>query len=120
MTFPSVRRDSAREGGRLEDEDKTILKGGQLPAKIGDNPGSRETPASPFLERLQGKENRTGVWCVRECRTVETDKRGRVQRGGVLENFLDSLANNSIGPIEGGARRKLKRRNQIASIELRD
>src|SRR5262249_8403981 len=120
VAFQSAPRANARNRGRLEDEDKSILEAGQLPAKVGDNPRSRETPASPFLERLQGKENRTGVWCVRECRTVETDKRARVQRSGMFENFPDSLANNPIGPIEGRARRKLKRRNQIASIELRD
>src|SRR5262249_56201702 len=111
---------NGRVRGWDEESDKSSGEAGNLPAKVGDNPRSRETPASPFLERLQGKENRTGVWCVRECRTIEADKGGRVQRSGVFENFPDSLANNSIGPIERRARRKLKRRNQIASIELRD
>src|SRR5262249_12398170 len=57
---------------------------------------------------------------VGERRAVETDKRGRVQHGWVLANFIDSLANNFIGSIERCTRRKLKCRNQIASIKLRD
>ena len=80
----------------------------------------RETPTGSFPERLQSKENRTGIGRVRECRTIEADKRRRVQHGGVLENFSDRIANNFIGPIERRARRKLKCRDQIASIKLRD
>src|SRR5262249_49662292 len=120
IAFQSAPRANARDRGRLEDEDKSILEAGQLPAKVGDNPRSRETPASPFLERLQGKENRAGVWCVRECRTVETDKRGRVQRSGVLENFPDTAENTPTGPMEGGAGRKIKHRKKIPSIERGD
>src|SRR2546430_8335780 len=61
-----------------------IFESGQLPPKVGDNPRSRETPAGPLLERLQGKENRTGVGRVRECSTIEADKRGRVDRKSVV------------------------------------
>src|SRR5215831_11444189 len=74
----------------------------------------------PFLERLQGEKNRTGVRRVRKCRPVEANKGGDSLDRRVLENFSAGLVNNFIGPVERGAGRKLKRRNQITSIKLRD
>src|SRR5262249_25858567 len=120
VAFQSAPGTDAGHRGRLEDNDKSIIEAGQRPPKVGADPRSWEAPAGPFLERRQGKENRAGIRRVGECRAVETDKRGRVQHGGVLENFSDSLANNFIGSIERRAGRKLKGRDQITSIKLWD
>ena len=104
------------DGSRLEDDHEGVSEAGQLAAQLACNPRGRQAFVGAFLERRQGEENRTGIRCVRECRAVETNKCGRVQDGRVLENFGADLADDFIGAIERGARRKLDRRDQVASV----